>query len=102
MGAAVRGSGRSPASGWLFRIINRYSQSLAMGLAGMPSAIEAEVVEQRFAFRAGAKPELPIDIARAIQSLPEHYHEIVVLRDLEELRANHRRNCGASACGAGR
>ena len=49
----------------------------------MPSAIEAEAVEQRFA--QVPKPELRIDIARAIQSLPEHYREIVVMRDLEEL-----------------
>jgi DNA-directed RNA polymerase specialized sigma24 family protein len=31
------------------------------------------------------KPELRIDIARAIQSLPAHYRAIVALRDLEEL-----------------
>ena len=49
----------------------------------MPSAIDAEAVERRFA--QVPKPELRIDIARAIQSLPEHYREIVVLRDLEEL-----------------
>jgi RNA polymerase sigma-70 factor (ECF subfamily) len=54
-----------------------------MRLMGVPSAIEAEAVEQRFA--QVPKPELRIDIARAIQSLPEHYREIVVLRDLEEL-----------------
>ena len=70
-------------SGWLFRIVNRYCLRLAMRLAGVPSAIEAEAVEQRFA--QVPKPELRIDIARAIQSLPEHYREIVVLRDLEEL-----------------
>ena len=54
-----------------------------MRLMGMPSAIEAEAAEQRFA--QVPKSELRIDIARAIQSLPEHYREIVVLRDLEEL-----------------
>jgi RNA polymerase sigma factor (sigma-70 family) len=70
-------------SGWLFRIVNRYCLRLAMRLMGVPSAIEAEAVEQRFA--QVPKPELRIDIARAIQSLPEHYREIVVLRDLEEL-----------------
>jgi DNA-directed RNA polymerase specialized sigma24 family protein len=61
-------------SGWLF---DRYCLRLAMRLAGVPSAIAAEAVEQRSA-QVG-KPELRIDIARAIQSLPEHYREIVVL-----------------------
>ena len=70
-------------SGWLFRIVNRYCLRLAMRLMGVPSAIEAEAAERRFA--QVPKPELRIDIARAIQSLPEHYREIVVLRDLEEL-----------------
>lgn len=62
-------------SGWLFRIVNRYCLRLAKRLIGMPSAIEAEAVEQRFA--QVPTPELRIDIARAIQSLPEHYREIV-------------------------
>jgi hypothetical protein len=41
-----------------------------MRLVGAPSVIEAEVVEQRFAQLP--KPELRLDIERAIQSLPEH------------------------------
>ena len=69
-------------SGWLFRIVNRFCLRLAMRIVGVPSAIEAEAVERRFA--RVPKPELRIDIARAIQSLPEHYREIVVLRDLGE------------------
>jgi len=32
--------------------------------------------------------ELRRDISRAIQSLPEHYREVVLLRDIEELSVN--------------
>jgi RNA polymerase sigma-70 factor (ECF subfamily) len=70
-------------SGWLFRIVNRYCLRLAMRIVGVPYAVEAEAIEKRFA--RVPKPELRIDIAHAIQSLPEHYREIVVMRDLEEL-----------------
>jgi len=70
-------------SGWLFAIVNRYCLRLALRLAGLPSAIEAEAAEQHFA-RMPA-PDLRVDVARAIQSLPEHYRAIVVLRDFEEL-----------------
>jgi len=70
-------------SGWLFRIVNRYCVRFAMRLAGVPYAQEAEAIERRFA-RMPAE-ELRLDIARAIESLPAHYREIVVLRDMEEL-----------------
>ena len=69
-------------SGWLFRIVNRYCLRLALRIAGLPSAIEAEAAEKHFA--QVPRPELRLDIARAIQSLPDQYREVVVLRDLEE------------------
>ena len=69
-------------SGWLFRIVNRYCLRIAMRLARIPSAIDAEAVEKHFA--RVPQPDLRMDIARAIQSLPEHYRTVVVLRDLEE------------------
>lgn len=70
-------------SAWLFQIVNRYCLRVAMRLAGAPSAIEAEATEKHFA--QVPRPELRLDVARAIQSLPEHYRAVVVLRDLEEL-----------------
>lgn len=70
-------------SGWLFRIVNRYCIRFAMRLAGVPYAEEAEAIERRFARMP--TEELRLDIARAIESLPAHYREIVVLRDMEEL-----------------
>jgi RNA polymerase sigma factor (sigma-70 family) len=37
----------------------------------------------RFAHRS--QDDLRIDLCRAIQSLPEHYREIILLRDVEEM-----------------
>lgn len=70
-------------SGWLFAIVNRYCLRLAMRMAGVSYAQEAEAIERRFARMP--TDELRLDIARAIESLPAHYREIVVLRDMEEL-----------------
>jgi RNA polymerase sigma factor (sigma-70 family) len=70
-------------SGWLFRIVNRYCIRVAMRMAGVPYAQEADAIERRFA-RTPAE-ELRLDLARGIESLPSHYREIVVLRDMEEL-----------------
>lgn len=82
-------------SAWLFRIVNRYCLRLAMRLMGVPAAIEAEAVEQRFA--QVPKPELRIDIARAIQSLPEHYCDPARAqrRHGERARVGHTRHRGA-------
>lgn len=70
-------------SGWLFRIVERYCIRLTLRLAGVPFAQEAEAIERRFA--RIPKAELRLDIARGIESLPEHYREVLVLRDMEEL-----------------
>ena len=70
-------------SGWLFRIVNRYCIRLTMRLLGVPLAEETEAIERRFARMPTA--DLRIDIARALESLPSHYREVVILRDLEEL-----------------
>ena len=40
------------------------------------------------AFSQTPQLELSIDLARAIESLPEHYREVVLLRDVEELTIN--------------
>ena len=69
-------------SGWLFRIVNRYCVRLAMRLTGVAFAQEAEAIERRFARMP--TEELRLDVAKAIESLPAHYREVVVLRDMEE------------------
>ena len=70
-------------SSWLFRIVNRYCIRLAMRMAGVSFAQEAEAIERLFARMP--TEELRLDIARAIESLPAHYREVVMLRDMEEL-----------------
>ena len=70
-------------SGWLFQIVNRYCIRLTMRIVGVPFAQEAEAIDRRFARMP--THELRLDVARAIESLPAHYREVVVLRDMEEL-----------------
>jgi RNA polymerase sigma-70 factor (ECF subfamily) len=41
-------------------------------------------VENSLLFAHRPALELRIDLARAIQSLPDHYREIVILRDIQE------------------
>jgi RNA polymerase sigma factor (sigma-70 family) len=70
-------------SGWLFRIVDRFCVRLTLRLVAIPYELEAEAIEKRFAGYPTA--DLRIDLARAIESLPQHYREVVVLRDMEEL-----------------
>ncbi len=70
-------------SGWLFRIVNRYCIRLTLRLLGAPFPQEAEAIDRRFA--RIPSHELRLDIARGIESLPPHYRQVVVLRDMEEL-----------------
>lgn len=90
----------SSFSGWLFAIVKRECIRLArlaktplrkVSLDGIEGAEAAEYQE-----RLGRMPpqELRLDLARCIQSLPESYREIVLLRDVEELtieEITHRR-----------
>jgi RNA polymerase sigma factor (sigma-70 family) len=68
-------------SAWLFAVARRACLRLLRMSAGMAdSSAEAE------ARLAHVRPEdLRIDLSRAIQSLPDHYREVILLRDIEEL-----------------
>jgi RNA polymerase sigma factor (sigma-70 family) len=69
-------------SGWLVAIVHRECLRLAMKLAGRN--LEPDLPDDpRLAHRPQA--ELRLDMARAIQSLPQHYREVVLLRDTEEM-----------------
>jgi len=70
-------------SGWLLTIVHRFCVRLALLAIGAPQAWEAERLDRRIA--ATPKTELRLDLARAIESLPEHYREVFLLRDVEEL-----------------
>ncbi|HVZ29829.1 MAG TPA: RNA polymerase sigma factor [Asticcacaulis sp.] len=69
-------------SGWLFQVVRRTCLKLAR--QGWPVAsAEALAEDDRFAARPEA--ELRLDIAAAVQSLPLHYRDVLLLRDVEEL-----------------
>ena len=69
-------------SAWLFAVARRACLRLlrrSMGMGEMP----ADDVEMRLVH---LPPEdIRIDLSRAIQSLPDHYCEVILLRDIEEL-----------------
>ena len=46
---------------------------------------ELGLIENSLAFSTRSDAEIRLDLAAAIQSLPAHYRNIVLLRDLEEL-----------------
>ena len=69
-------------SAWLFAVARRACLRLLRGSMGM-GEIAADNVEARLVH---LPPEdIRIDLSRAIQSLPEHYREVILLRDIEEL-----------------
>ena len=69
-------------SAWLFAVARRACLRLLRRAAGMSDA-PAEDAEARLAHLA--PEDVRIDLSRAIQSLPDHYREVILLRDIEEL-----------------
>ena len=69
-------------SAWLFAVARRACLRLlrrSMGSADMPS-------DELGGRLAHLRPEdIRIDLSHAIQSLPQHYREVILLRDIEEL-----------------
>jgi RNA polymerase sigma factor (sigma-70 family) len=68
-------------SAWLFAVARRACLRLLRRAAGMADA--SADGEMRLAHLA--PEDIRIDISRAIQSLPDHYREVILLRDIEEL-----------------
>jgi RNA polymerase sigma-70 factor (ECF subfamily) len=69
-------------SAWLFAVARRACLRLLRRATGSSDAREDEA-EMRLAHLA--PEDLRIDLSRAIQSLPDHYREVILLRDIEEL-----------------
>ena len=67
-------------SAWLFSVARRACLRLLRRAA--PQA-PVDDVETRLALLA--PEDIRIDLSRAIQSLPDHYREVILLRDIEEL-----------------
>ena len=77
-------SGLSAAAafaGWLFTIIRR--ECLRLERAMFKHDRLEDVAEAELAVRSDEA--LRIDLARALESLPAHYLEVILLRDFEEL-----------------
>ena len=69
-------------SAWLFAVARRACHRLLRMSIGLPDDLP-DAVEARLAH---LRPEdIRIDLSRAIQSLPEHYREVILLRDIEEM-----------------
>ena len=69
-------------SSWLFTIIRRECSKLARMMSRL-DPLDDELAEQQLVRRNDET--LRIDLANALESLPIHYLEVVLLRDFEEL-----------------
>jgi RNA polymerase sigma factor (sigma-70 family) len=69
-------------SSWLFTVIKRECRRLER-MMFKHEPLEDEVAEQQLACRTD--DALKLDLANALESLPAHYLEVVLLRDFEEL-----------------
>ena len=67
-------------SAWLLMIVRRECLRLARNFG----LVSSEEIVQEHAALAQSDAALQLDLAKAIQSLPEHYRAIVVMRDIEE------------------
>ncbi len=70
-------------SGWLFQVIRRECQRLSRKMFHQHVPLDEANEEVYLATRTDI--ELRLDIAMAIQSLPDIYRETIILRDFEEL-----------------
>ena len=69
-------------SAWIFAVARRACLRLLRMGGGIPEA-PVDAMDARLAH---LRPEdIRIDLSRAIQSLPEHYREVILLRDIEEM-----------------
>ena len=69
--------------GWMFAVVKRECIRLTRKAMGRTDPLESIQDDARFATRP--EIDLRIDLSAALQSLPPHYRDVIVLRDLEEL-----------------
>ena len=73
----------SAFSAWSFAVVKRECLRLARAVKG--TIVGLETIEDDIGHATRPTAELRLDLAAAIQSLPAHYRETIVLRDIEEL-----------------
>lgn len=79
------GNVRDPLAlaGWIFRVVTRLCMLPVLGLIrGAEELAERHEAEY---FAQIPKDELRIDLVRALESLPDMYREVILLRDMEQL-----------------
>jgi len=69
-------------SGWLMTVVRRECGRLARRMFG---ASDIDRLHDDLRLSERPQHELRLDLAQAIRSLPEHYREVVLLRDIEEM-----------------
>ena len=69
-------------TGWVFTVIRRECQRLSRATLGHPTET-LDAAERRIADLPDEA--LRLDVAAALESLPPHYLEVILLRDFEEL-----------------
>ena len=68
---------------WVFTIVRR--ECLRMSRRMLHREVPLDEIEEQRYLGARTDVELRLDIAMAIQSLPDIYREVIVMRDFEEL-----------------
>ena len=79
------GTVRDPlaVAGWIFRVVTRLCMLPVLALiCGAEEVSERHEAEH---FAQFSRDDLRIDLTRALESLPEMYREIILLRDMEQL-----------------
>ena len=69
-------------SGWVFRIVDRLCLRLARQALQRPS--EGDLIDAELMVGVRPDAELRLDLAAAIEALPDHYRAVVLLRDIHE------------------
>src|SRR5262249_53958364 len=70
-------------AGWIFRVVTRLCMLPVLALIRGAEELTERHEAQYFA--QVPKDELRIDVARALESLPDIYREVILLRDMEQL-----------------
>lgn len=70
-------------AGWLFRVVTRLCMLPVLGLLRGAEALTERHEAEHFARMP--TDELRLDLARALESLPALYREVILLRDMEQL-----------------